>query len=192
MTKRTMGLLVAVLLVVAACGGDAASDTTSPAEPDATTTEGDSAQEQATTSTEAPAEEEPATTAAAAMDGIHVADTELGEILVDPDGFTLYIFTADSEGESTCYDGCAELWPPIPADTPISSDLDASMFGATTRTDGMEQLTVGGMPLYLYTPDTSPGDVSGQGLNGVWFVVDGDGTVIEAAAADEIVIDYGY
>jgi predicted lipoprotein with Yx(FWY)xxD motif len=191
MTKRTMGLLVAVLLVVAACGGDGASDTTSPAEPDATTTEGDSAQEQATTSTEAPAEEEPATTAAA-MDGIHVADTELGEILVDPDGFTLYIFTADSEGESTCYDGCAELWPPIPADTPISSDLDASMFGATTRTDGMEQLTVDGMPLYLYTPDTSPGDVSGQGLNGVWFVVDGDGTVIEAAAADEIVIDYGY
>lgn len=192
MTKRTMGLLVAVLLVVAACGGDGASDTTSPAEPDATTTEGDSAQEQATTSTEAPAEEEPATTAAEAMDGIHVADSELGEILVDPDGFTLYIFTADSEGESTCYGGCADLWPPIPADTPISSDLDESLFGSTTRTDGMEQLTVDGMPLYLYTPDTSPGDVTGQGLNDVWFVVDGDGTVVEAAADDEIVIDYEY
>lgn len=192
MKKRTMGLLVAGMLVVAACGGNGTSDTTSPAEPDATTTEGDSGQEQATTSTEGPMEDESTTTVAEAMDGIHVADSELGEILVDPDGFTLYIFTADTDGESACYDACADLWPPIPADTPISSDLDQSMFGSTTRTDGMEQLTVAGMPLYLYTPDTSPGDVTGQGLNDVWFVVDGDGTIIEAAADDEIVIDYGY
>jgi predicted lipoprotein with Yx(FWY)xxD motif len=195
MTKRTIGLLVAVLLVVAACGGDETSDTTTPAA-DATTIEGDSAP--ATTSTEAPAEEEPTTTAAEsastgaeAMDGIHVAESDLGEILVDPEGFTLYIFTADTEGESTCYDACATLWPPIPADTPLSPELDQSIFGSTTRTDNMEQLTVNGMPLYLYTPDTSPGDVTGQGFNGVWFVVEGDGTIIEAAA-DGIVIDYGY
>jgi predicted lipoprotein with Yx(FWY)xxD motif len=186
-----MGLLMAVLLVVAACGGDGASDTTTPAEPDATTTEGDSAQEQATTSTGAA--EETTTTTAEMMDGVHVSETDLGPILVDPDGFTLYIFTADTDGESTCYDACASLWPPIPADTPISSDLDESLFGSTTRTDNSEQLTVNGMPLYLYTPDTNPGDVTGQGFNGVWFVVDGEGTVIEAAVDDDlIVIDYGY
>lgn len=192
MTKRTMGVLTAVLLVVAACGGDGTSDTTSASEPDVTTTGGDSGQEQATTSTAATSEEETETSGADVMDGVHVADSDLGEILVDPDGFTMYIFTADSGGESTCYDACATLWPPIAADTPISSDVDEAMFGSTTRTDGMEQLTVGDMPLYLYTPDTSPGDVTGQGFNGVWFVVDGDGAAIEAAAEDEMVIDYGY
>ena len=191
MTKRTIGLLIAALLVVAACGGDGASDTTSPAEPNATTTEGDSAPEQATTST-AGEDDGTTTTAAEMMDGVHVSETDLGPVLVDPDGFTLYMFTADSDGESTCYDACAALWPPVPADTTISSDVDESMFGSTTRTDGMEQLTVNGMPLYLYTPDTSPGDTTGQGFNGVWFVLDEAGNVIEAAADDEIVIDYGY
>lgn len=191
MTRRTIGLLITVLLVVAACGGDDASDTTSPTESDATTTEGDPAQEQATTSTGGD-EESTATTAPEMVDGVHVSDTDLGPILVDPDGFTLYMFTADTDGESTCYDACATLWPPIPADTPISSDLDESMFGSTTRTDGMEQLTVNGMPLYLYTPDTSPGDTTGQGFNGVWFVLDEDGAVIEAVADDDIVIDYDY
>lgn len=192
MTKWTIGLLVIALLVVAACGGDSASDTTTPAEPDATTTEGDSAQEQATTSTGGE-DEGTATTVEEMMDGVHVADTDLGPILVDPDGFALYIFTADSDGDSTCYDACASLWPPIPAGTPISSDLDESMFGSTSRTDNMEQLTVNGMPLYLYTPDTNPGDVTGQGFNGVWFVVDGEGAVVEAALdGNKIVIDYGY
>lgn len=192
MEKRTMGGLVAILLVVAACGGDGSSDSTTPAEPDATTTLGDSGQEQATTST--PADEgEGATTTSAAemMDGVHVADTDLGPILVDPDGFTLYIFTADAGGESACYDACADLWPPVPAATPVSSDLDASIFGSTTRTDGMEQLTVNNMPLYLYTPDSNPGDVAGHGFNDVWFVVDGDGAIIEAAAGNTLV-DYGY
>lgn len=190
MTKRTVGLAVAILLVVAACGGDGSSDTTAP-EPDATTTEGDSGQEEATTSTAAGTDDATTTTAAEMMDGVHVSDSDLGSILVDPDGFTLYIFTADAGGESACYDACADLWPPVPADTAISSDLDSAIFGSTTRTDGMEQLTVNDMPLYLYTPDANPGDVTGQGFNDVWFVVDGDGSIIEAAAGSALV-EYGY
>lgn len=185
MRKRTLGLVTALLLVVSACGGEGSSDTTLTAEPD-TTTQGASAQGPTTTGAGE------ASTTTATMDGIHSGDTELGEILVDPDGFSLYIFTADSSGESSCYDACASLWPPVPADTPIAQDLDDSLFGSTTRTDGMEQLTVNGMPLYRYTPDTSPGDVTGQGFNGVWFVVDGDGAIIEASAAEDVVIDYGY
>jgi predicted lipoprotein with Yx(FWY)xxD motif len=164
--------------------------------PEATTTTADAGQEDPTTTTEAM--EDTTTSAAETMDGVHVAETDLGSILVDPDGFTLYIFTADSEGESACYDACAELWPPVSADTAISSDLDASMFGSIERTDGIEQLTINGMPLYLYTPDTSPGDTTGQGFNDVWFVVDPDGNMLEAAAAagDEEqsspAEDYGY
>ena len=118
------------------------------------------------------------TSGSESMAGVHTAETDLGTILVDPDGFTLYVFTADQGPESTCYDACADLWPPVPADTEIGSDLDPAMFGSTMRTDGSEQLTVNDQPLYLYTPDQSPGDTTGQGVNNVWFVVDGAGSMI--------------
>lgn len=153
---KRLVLVSAGLLILTACGSDA--------EPGRTTTTADGG----VTTTSAP-------TGAA---GIHVADSDLGPILVDPDGFTLYVFTADSDGESACYDACADLWPPVPAETGLGPDVDASIFGSTTRTDGMEQLTVNGQPLYLYTPDVSPGDTTGQGFNAVWFVVDATGTMV--------------
>jgi predicted lipoprotein with Yx(FWY)xxD motif len=105
-------------------------------------------------------------------------DTDLGTVLTGPDGRTLYVFTQDTDGTSVCYDDCAELWPPVPADTAIGAGLDAELFGSTPRTDGTEQLTVNGQPLYWYTPDTQPGDVLGQGFSGVWFVVGTDGEMI--------------
>ena len=182
MNVRKIAAVAIFASIVAACGGDEPTDTT--ADDGATSSTVDSV---ATTS---PSSDTTATPGAA--EGIHVADTDLGPILVDADGFTLYIFTADTDGVSTCYDGCAELWPPVPAESPIGADLDASLFSSTTRDDGSEQLTVNGMPLYLYTPDTAPGDTTGQGFNGVWFVVDADGSMIEAAAGEGALVDYGY
>ena len=129
-----------------------------------------------------------------AADGVSTTSTDLGTILVDPDGMTVYVFTNDNAGESTCYDSCADNWSAVPGDAAISSDLDGAMFGTTTRTDGTEQLTVGGQPLYTHTPDTAPGDTSGQGVGEVWFVVGTDGAVIGGpkAAADQSRGDYGY
>lgn len=178
-------LLVILGMAAAACAEPGGVDTTAPAAQEATTTA-------AATDTTAAAEAT-TTTGAAAMSGVHVADTDAGSVLVGPDGLTLYVFTADSGGESTCYDDCAALWPPVPGDTEIGADLDASMFGTTTRDDGTEQLTVNDMPLYWYEPDEEPGDATGQGFNGVWFVVDVDGAIVEASAAtDQDVIDYDY
>ncbi|CAN5861650.1 lipoprotein [soil metagenome] len=158
-------MLATVLLLIAACGAgdDTGADaitlpTTATTGAETTATIGDDDRE--------------------AMDGVHTASTDLGEILVDPDGFTLYIFTDDTSGESACYDACADLWPPIPGDSAISSELESSIFATTIRTDGSEQLTVNGMPLYLYTPDVNPGDTTGQNFGGVWFVVDADGSAI--------------
>ncbi|MCI0425154.1 MAG: hypothetical protein L0Z49_06050 [Actinobacteria bacterium] len=158
--RRLALFATALSLIVAACGGGEPTATTAP--------------------------EEPTTAPSGGGDAIGTIATDLGTILTGPGGLTLYIFTADIDGESSCYNDCAELWPPIPADTPIGPGLDAAMFGRTTRTDGSEQLTVNGKPVYLYTPDTSPGDVLGQGFAGAWFVVDADGEVVggpEAAAA---------
>jgi len=192
MRMRTLGWFVLGLLVLAACGTEGGDDTTTVAtdEPVVTTT-ADAGQEEETTTTAEPEEEMTTTTGAEMMDGVHASDTDLGSILVDPEGFTLYVFTVDTGGESSCYDDCESAWPPVPADTEIGSDLDPAMFGATTRTDGTEQLTVNGMPLYRFAADASPGDTSGQGANDVWFVVDADGNMIEAAA-DAFVIDYDY
>lgn len=193
---RMLGLAAAAGLLISACGGagDVAGTTAAPGDDGTSTTTSAAEEEDTTTSTPASEDDSTATTAAEEMSGVHVAVSDLGEILVDPDGFTLYIFTRDTDGESVCYDGCAALWPPVPADTAISSDLDESMFGATTRDDGMDQLTVNDMPLYLYEPDTEPGDVNGQAFNEVWFVVDAEGSVVEAAASstDDSIVDYGY
>jgi predicted lipoprotein with Yx(FWY)xxD motif len=197
MRLRTLGTLVVGIAVVAACGGEGGGDTTTLATTgEEVTTTADAGQEEpATTTTAAP--DEATTTAAEMMDGIHAADSDLGSILVDPDGLTLYVFTADSDGESACYDECASTWPPVAADTAISTDLDAAMFGSIERTDGTQQLTVNGMPLYLFASDTAPGDVNGQGVNDVWFVVDADGNMVDASAAaadteEDVAFDYDY
>lgn len=185
MTKTT--LTAALILAVAACGGGnetGGADTTAAEAPGGQVTTAPAAE----TTTAPPAGE---TTTTAGVDGIQVAETELGSILVDPEGFSLYIFTNDSGGESTCYDSCAATWPPVPADTPLASELDASLFGSTTRTDGTEQLTVNGMPLYTYAPDTEPGQINGQGVGGVWFVVAADGNPIGPEASEQDVADPG-
>lgn len=189
MRLRTTRLLGAVVLVVAACGTSQGDETTVTADESGATTTSESAADMTTT---AGAPEETTTTAAEMVDAAHLGETDLGLVLVDPDGFTLYVFDADTDGESSCYDSCANNWPPVPADTAIGADLDRSLFASTTRTDGSEQLTINGMPLYRFASDSAPGDTNGEGINGLWWVVDGQGSVIEASAPDAIVIDYGY
>src|SRR5687767_11679095 len=44
------------------------------------------------------------------------AETDAGTSLVGPDGMTLYIFTNDTDGTSTCYEDCATAWPPFEVD----------------------------------------------------------------------------
>lgn len=157
--RRLLSALVATALVLAACSSGTDSETSTSAA------------------------NEPTTTATAEADGISTADTGLGTILVDGDGFALYVFTPDTDGESTCYEGCADVWPPVPGDAAIGSGVEASLFGSVARTDGGDQLTVNGQPLYRYTPDANPGDTGGQGVNGVWFVVDADGAMVGAPQA---------
>ena len=183
MRRRTLTLLAAALLVIAACGADAeegTSETTvaDPVEPTTTA----AVEEEATTT--AGGSEETTTTAAEEMvEGVHGVETDLGTILVDAEGFTLYIFTNDSGGESSCNEGCIDTWPAVPGDSAIGSDLDAALFDTTARTDGSEQLTVNDQPLYRYVPDAAPGDVNGQGVGGVWFVVGSDGNLIDGPEA---------
>jgi predicted lipoprotein with Yx(FWY)xxD motif/uncharacterized cupredoxin-like copper-binding protein len=100
-------------------------------------------------------------------------DPVLGPILTDQAGMTLYLFTKDTtEGESTCYDECAQNWPPFTAEEPFS--LPFTMDGELTtisRTDGSSQVAYNGIPLYYWAKDTEPGQTTGQGVGDVWYVV---------------------
>jgi predicted lipoprotein with Yx(FWY)xxD motif len=120
-------------------------------------------------------------------DGVVVgtATSELGTILVDGDGLTLYLFDNDTNGESVCHDDCAVTWPPLVGDATVVGEADASLLGTTAREDGAVQVTYAGMPLYHYAGDGQPGDAAGQGLGGVWWVIAPDGERItdEVAAA---------
>lgn len=102
---------------------------------------------------------------------IQVASTDLGEVLVDGDGNTLYLFTPDAQGDSTCYDDCETNWPPLTDGAEAGSGVDAELVGSTTRSDGSTQVTYNDWPLYYFAGDVAPGDSNGQGINEVWFVV---------------------
>ena len=104
-------------------------------------------------------------------------DEQLGSFLVDEKGMTLYLFTKDTPNTSVCYDKCATAWPPLlTTGAPVAGDgVDASKFGTTTRKDGTVQATYNGWPLYYYEKDKAPGDVIGQDVGGVWYVVSAAG-----------------
>ena len=133
-----------------------------------------------------PATQPPAATSVPAM-GTAVdlgKNDTLGSFLVDDKGMTLYLYTKDTPNTSVCYDKCATAWPPLlTAGAPSAGDgVDASKLGTTTRTDGTTQVTYNGWPLYYYAKDKAPGDVVGQDVGGVWYVLSAAGEKVEAAA----------
>ena len=105
----------------------------------------------------------------------------LGEILTGEAGRTVYVFTKDTNGTSVCYDSCAQNWPAVlTMGAPKGgADVDASLLGTTTRKDGTLQVTYNGMPLYYYAKDTVAGDVNGQEVGDVWYVIAPNGKMIE-------------
>ncbi len=162
-----------LVLVVVACSSDEGSDpvatTTGSSTTEAPTTTGAPATTATPTTTappttEATNNEEEATVALSASD--------LGEILVDEAGFTLYLFVPDNQGESVCYDQCESAWPPLVAATTAGEGVDATLFSTSPRTDGSIQATYNGWPLYYFANDLKPGEANGQGVNDVWYVVD--------------------
>lgn len=124
---------------------------------------------------------------AAAGAALHTASTKYGQVLVDGSGRTLYLLTADTGSNSTCYGTCSSFWPPDhTTGMPSTSGVNASLVGTTARTDHTTQVTYKGHPLYTFAKDTKPGDVTGEGVTnfgGTWYVVGVDGNPITSAPA---------
>ncbi|MFF7450209.1 MULTISPECIES: SCO0930 family lipoprotein [unclassified Streptomyces] len=103
-----------------------------------------------------------------------VTNPELGKVLTDAGGLTLYRFDTDTAEppKSNCDGDCAATWPPVPADDASAGEgIDKSLLGEVTRSDGSKQLTIAGWPAYRYAKDVNAGDVNGQGVGGKWYAL---------------------
>jgi predicted lipoprotein with Yx(FWY)xxD motif len=117
---------------------------------------------------------------------VGVANENVGKILVDSHGRTLYLFERDSGTKSACTGACAVEWPPLRATgKPTVDGANASLVATSARADGKPQVTYNGHPLYLFSADQKAGDTNGQGVNafgGLWYVLSSTGDEITTPA----------
>jgi predicted lipoprotein with Yx(FWY)xxD motif len=110
-----------------------------------------------------------------------VATSDLGTFLTGPNGMTLYYFTRDVvPGVSVCGGPCAEAWPPLtaePGQAVVAGEGVTGVIATAPRADDSLQVTYDGRPLYYWKDDQQPGDTTGQGVGGVWFVALEDGSM---------------
>ena len=141
-------------------------------------------------SLETPAATEPAPPA---LDVPEVATLDVdslasvGSYLTDASGRALYLLEGEPEGESTCYDACAEEWPPLlaaqgmPAAGAVA--VQPGLIATLQRRDGSSQVTYGGHALYYYHDDQGPGQTTGQDVTdqwGEWYLVRPTGEALES------------
>jgi predicted lipoprotein with Yx(FWY)xxD motif len=139
----------------------------------------------------------PPTTPSGKPATVGVASTGLGNVLVDTQGRTLYLFQQDTGPRSTCTGQCAVNWPPLQAHSKptAGSGVQASLLGTSRRSDGKLQVTYDGHPLYLFARDNGAGQTNGQGVSAfgaLWYVLSPAGSAITAAAPSSGGGGYGY
>ncbi|MGW0711290.1 SCO0930 family lipoprotein [Streptomyces sp. NPDC002643] len=110
-------------------------------------------------------------------------DPELGEIVVDKNGMTVYRFMKDTQWpmSTKCVGDCLDKWPVVaPVDKNDTEGILLKGYTVFDRPDGIKQQTINCIPLYTFASDKAPGDTKGQGVGGTWFVINGDGEPIGA------------
>jgi predicted lipoprotein with Yx(FWY)xxD motif len=107
-------------------------------------------------------------------------DPNFGPILVDGEGMALYMFTKDAPDTVNCAGQCLENWPPLltQGSPTLGDGIDPALVGTAPMPDGTMIVTYNHMPLYYYIKDAQPGDVMGQDVGQVWYVVSPEGMVI--------------
>lgn len=165
--------LIAFAFIIAGCGGSSTTSSSYSSQPSkmpASNTGGSSGNAGATI------------TAA--------SNPELGMVLVDSEGFTVYNFDKDKGTMSSCYGACAEFWPPLTTEGAPASGEGAlsSKLGTTKRKDGTVQVTYAGQPLYTFAEDSQPGETNGNGVSAFgaeWHALDQNGSTVAASSTAE-------
>lgn len=157
--RRAFPITIVLLLamIVAACGSSTGSGGSTPTP---------------AANTPAPVATTPAAPAAAVMTATATVSGKSVTILTNAQGMTLYYFTPDTATTSACTGGCANAWPPLLSTgtgTPTSATTLPSTLSVVTTTNG-SQIAYNGHLLYTYSGDTAPGQTTGEGKSGKWFV----------------------
>lgn len=160
-------LLAALAVVLAGCGDDGSSGSVE-------TGASEAAAAAATAEAEA-AEEEDLPKKGAWGVAFGAEGDPLGLIIYDLAGHTLYTYSKDKGGKSSCYGACAKTWPPAltEGETRAGGEAVAAKVGTTKRKDGTVQITYAGHPLYRYSGDKQI-EVKGHGresFGGTWFAI---------------------
>ena len=116
---------------------------------------------------------------------VSTAKTDLGIVIVNSRGRTLYLFEKDKRRHSACFHACATYWPPLLAHGKLVAKGKAkhSLLGTIKRGNGTRQVTYAGHPLYTYKLDTKRGETSGEGstlFGAGWDALRPSGKKIEA------------
>jgi predicted lipoprotein with Yx(FWY)xxD motif len=170
------GLALVALLAIAGCGGGGSSSSSSTTE-----TTSAAAEYEPTTEAKSTSESKPASKPAAAPKGkvaiVKVMDTpDLGKVIVDSKGMTLYDFHKDKGTTSACYGECAVAWPPLltSGEPKAMGGAEQSLLGTTKRKDGTLQVTYDGHPVYGFVEDKKPGETNGNDFDGFgaeWYAL---------------------
>ncbi|MBT2553414.1 hypothetical protein [Arthrobacter sp. ISL-5] len=170
--NKQLSVGLAVLALAASLTGCGGGTGTSPT----------TAAPETTTASPATTASESATATDAATVDLKTASSSAGNIVVDGKGMSVYYYTKDvkDSGKSNCIGPCLVAWPPVITtnDTPKVEGVTGKV-GTITTADGKKQVTVEGMPVYLWEKDKDPGDVTGQGVGNVWYLVAPDGKMIK-------------
>lgn len=171
--QLSVGLAVLALAAsLTACGGGSGTSPTTAAPATTTASPATSASESATSSDSATVD-------------LKTASSSAGNIVVDGKGMSVYYFTKDTKdsGTSACTGGCLAAWPPVftTSATPSVEGVTGTL-GTITTPDGKKQVTINGMPIYYYAKDKAAGDITGQDVNKVWYLVAPSGEMITTAA----------
>jgi predicted lipoprotein with Yx(FWY)xxD motif len=104
-------------------------------------------------------------------------NARVGNHLVDGKGRSLYYFGKDvpasgsNAAVSNCSGECAAAWPAFHASNAVVQGIVASDVGEITGSDGSTQTTYRGWPLYFFSGDAKAGDINGEGIDSIWFVL---------------------
>ena len=130
----------------------------------------------------------PATVAAPVGLKTHYVARVRATVLVDWEGYSLYMFRPDDRATVTCTGTCVLTWPPLTlasgSKPRLGKGVRSSLVGTVVDGQGTTVVTYDGWPLYTYTSDIRPGMASGQGIDlngGPWYLIRPDGQPLSPA-----------
>lgn len=115
------------------------------------------------------------------------------KIVLDTHGRTLYVLSPETTHHLLCKSSeCLKFWPPLTVHSRKTELKDGpgvhGHLGILRRSNGMLQVTLGGLPLYHFSGDSAKGQAGGENVKsfgGTWHVLSASTDAAPAPTATE-------